>query len=228
LKFAKLQTIIRANGRADSPLAAKKETTTMIISLVSFKGGVGKTTTAIHLAAFLQRRAPTVLVDGDLNRACLGWAQRGQLPFDVIDERQTAKYLRDHTVEHTVIDTGARPAEDDLKVIVNTCDLMVIPTTPNALSLEALLPTVDAVKALGVERFKVLITMIPPYPRRDGEDARTTIDGVELPVFRVSVPRLVAYEKAALHGLPVYDVRDRHAGDAWQVYEQVAKEALKI
>lgn len=210
------------------PRAARKERA-IIISLVSFKGGVGKTTTAIHLAASLQlREQPTVLVDGDLNRACLGWSQRGKLPFDVIDERQTAKYMRDHQVEHTIIDTGARPAKDDLKVIAETCDLMIIPTTPNALSLEALLPTVDAVKLLGVERFKVLITMTPPYPRRDGDDARETINGVELPLFRVSVPRLVAYEKAALHGLPVYDVRDRHAGDAWTIYEQVAKEALKI
>ena len=40
----------------------------MIITVTSYKGGVGKTTTAIHLAAYLQTLAPTLLVDGDHGR----------------------------------------------------------------------------------------------------------------------------------------------------------------
>ena len=37
----------------------------MIIGVGNAKGGVGKTTDAIHLAAYLQTLAPTLLVDGD-------------------------------------------------------------------------------------------------------------------------------------------------------------------
>ena len=37
----------------------------MIITIASFKGGVAKTTTAVHLAAYLQDRSPTLLIDGD-------------------------------------------------------------------------------------------------------------------------------------------------------------------
>jgi len=37
----------------------------MIITLASFKGGVAKSTTAIHLAELLQESAPTLLVDHD-------------------------------------------------------------------------------------------------------------------------------------------------------------------
>ena len=38
----------------------------MIISIAGFKGGVGKTTTAVHFAAYLQQSAPTLLIDGDV------------------------------------------------------------------------------------------------------------------------------------------------------------------
>jgi hypothetical protein len=75
----------------------------MIVTLTSFKGGVGKTTTALHLAAYLQTKAPALLVDGDLNRSALDWAARGSLPFKVVDEKQGVRFARDY--EHIVIDT---------------------------------------------------------------------------------------------------------------------------
>ncbi|MEG4997774.1 ParA family protein [Microcoleus sp. B4-D4] len=57
----------------------------MIVTVASFKGGVGKTTTALHLAVYLQTKAPTLLVDGDLNRSALDWTARGSLPFQIVD-----------------------------------------------------------------------------------------------------------------------------------------------
>ncbi len=62
----------------------------MIITVASFKGGVAKTTTAVHLATCLNEKAKTLLIDGDPNRSASGWAKRGNLPFTVIDERQAA------------------------------------------------------------------------------------------------------------------------------------------
>ncbi|MEG4585371.1 AAA family ATPase [Microcoleus sp. MOSTC5] len=41
------------------------------MTVASFKGGVEKTTTALHLAAYLQSKAPALLVDSDLNRSAL-------------------------------------------------------------------------------------------------------------------------------------------------------------
>ena len=49
----------------------------MIFSVASFKGGVGKTTTAVHLAAYLQTLAPTLLLDADQTKNATAWSQRG-------------------------------------------------------------------------------------------------------------------------------------------------------
>ncbi|MEG4301816.1 ParA family protein [Microcoleus sp. D3_18a_C4] len=49
---------------------------------------MGKTTTAVHLAAYLAAKGDAILIDGDPNRSATGWAKRGQLPFEVVDERQ--------------------------------------------------------------------------------------------------------------------------------------------
>ena len=57
----------------------------MIIAVTALKGGVGKTTTAVHISAYLQTKAPTLLVDADRNRSALVWSKEEKLPFRVAD-----------------------------------------------------------------------------------------------------------------------------------------------
>ena len=194
----------------------------MIITVASFKGGVGKTTTAVHLAAYMQMKAPSLLIDGDPNRSATGWTKRGELPFRVVDERQAARHAREF--EHIIIDTQARPEESDLKELADGCDLLVIPTTPDALAIDALIQTVAALEKIGSDRYRILLTIIPPRPSHDGEEARNLMSERGLPLFKGEIPRLVAFQKAALAGRPVNMTGDARAEIAWKAYVGVGEE----
>jgi chromosome partitioning protein len=194
----------------------------MIVTIASFKGGVGKTTTAVHLAGCLSKKGSTLLVDGDPNRSCLDWAEAGALPFQTVDVMQLAKHAG--RSEHTVIDTKARPDEDDLRVLAEGCDLLVIPTTPDAMSLKATLKMLSALKQLNSNSYKILLTMIPPPPSHDGTDARNILAKNKLPVFKSQIRRYTVYKKAALQGLLVGSVKDAYAREAETDYQKLGKE----
>ena len=195
----------------------------MIVTVASFKGGVGKSTTALHLAAYFQQKADTLLVDGDLNRSALDWASRSQLPFKVVDEKQGVKFARDY--EHIVIDTPARPSPEDLKTIASGCDLLILPTSPDALALRSTLQMVDALHNLETH-YRILLTLIPPHPNRTGAEARAAIEKAGLPIFQSGIRRLAVFQKASLAGVPVNAVKDPYAAIAWKCYVGVGKEIL--
>ena len=196
----------------------------MIVTVASFKGGQAKTITAVHLAALLNEFKPALLVDGDPNRSATGWARRKGFPFKVVDERQSVRFAKEF--EHIVIDTQARPSKDDLKALADGCDQLIIPLTPDALSIDALFLITETLSKLGANRFKILLTIVPPKPARDGEEAMATLQEATLPAFKTYIRRYKVFQKAALEGVLVKDVSDDHAEDGWNDYASVAKELL--
>ena len=195
----------------------------MFITVASYKGGVGKTTTAVHLAAYLQTLAPALLIDGDPNRSATVWAKRGGFPFRIADEKEGAYQARNF--QHIVVDTEARLGSADFEALAKGCDLLVIPTVPASLDTDVLILTLGAVRKLAAGKYRVLLTKVPPAPEPDGSQLRAALQREQIPVFVAEIPRLKSFERAAAAGVPVYAVkRDAQAMRAWQGYEDAGRE----
>jgi len=193
------------------------------ITITGHKGGVGKTMTAIHLATFFSEWGRTLLVDGDPNRTALSWQQRGRLPFEVLDE---ARFFQEGSAaDYTVIDTPARPATEDLQDLAANCDLLVLPTVPDILSLE---PMLEVARQVGNASYRGLIAMAPPRPNQEGELMRQELRDNGVPVFKAMIRRTVGFQKAALAGIPIRDLPDSRQRVAWNDYKAVGDEVMEV
>lgn len=195
----------------------------MICTVTHHKGGVGKTTVAIHIAALLSTRGRTLLLDGDPNRSALAWLGRGAgLPFEVHDERMASRLVPQF--EHVVIDTEARPNQDDLKVLAKGCDLLLIPTFVDALALQPLGELVTGLSKIKGANYAVLLNAVPPGGAAD--DAAELLQADAIPVAQTRIRRFAAYVTAANQGTLVHHVKDKKAKDAWGDYLALGRELL--
>ena len=218
----------------------------MLITVTSHKGGVGKTATAVHLAAFLAREyggEEVVLVDTDPNESALDQARRGVevrgetgLPFRVVGpEEETWE-------EHIVFDSQGRLAGEDLEAALEGSDLLVVPTMPDFPELRALTrfvadvedATEDILEQARRERresdppapYRVLITMVPWYERLYSP-GRAELEDAGIPLFKAQVESRKAFKHAAALGVPVYGVKGRAARSGWEDYQRVGREVVE-
>jgi chromosome partitioning protein len=194
----------------------------IIISVVSYKGGVGKTTTAVHIAAALNRpKAAAILVDGDPNESAVAWEKRGSLPFPVIRESELAERAADY--KHIILDTPARPTPEELKTICDESDLVIIPSQPDALSLDALIKTIDSLNSINARNYKILFTLVAARSNA-GREAKQLLDELDAPYFETEIHRRAILGRAALRGVSVKIFKD--GAEAWAEFETLGKEIL--
>ena len=130
--------------------------------------------------------------------------------------------------EHLIFDTAARPDPEVLKVLADGCDMLVIPTTADGLSFDALMLTVEALRRIEATRYRILLTMTPPKPARDGEIAQEALIAQGLPVFTTTIRHLKAFKTAGTQGILVSDVKDPRAQFGWEDYVSVGGELAGV
>ena len=198
----------------------------MIITVLSHKGGVTKTTTSVHLARFLHDLAPTLLLDGDETRNALAWNARGAgFPFRVAEVELGVRLGRQY--EHVVIDTGQRQSDNDIRAAVKSSDLLIVPATPGTLDTDGLGKTIAALNKIPGVKYKVLLSRVPPDAAAEVVQLRAALASAGAEVFAGEIPRLKAFERAVDAGVTVDQVlSDRQAPRAWAAYQAIGKELI--
>lgn len=186
-----------------------------LIAAVQRKGGCGKTTTVINLAADLARRGHTVfVVDADPQASAAAWAELRKLPFTVtkrpIDDGDVRAWVTAVKALVQAVDFVLIDAPPHVDAVVGAAlaisDLALLPCGPSDLDLAGLSQTIDLVHA--VRRSKKLKVALVPT-RVDFRTVEGQELGTELAKFKEPVaPKLgdfTAFKRSFSAGVSVHD-----------------------
>src|SRR3954447_4939195 len=160
------------------------------VALVNQKGGSGKTTIALHLAAAFWQHGENVLVlDLDPQASAAEWHDARSEPLPHVESVQPARLAKviTHASEIAtgvlVLDTAPHSEAASLEA-ARCADVVLVPCQPSIMDLRAMRKTVDLLKLVRVSAVAVL-NNVPPYGGIGDEAAETITTDLGLPVCPV-------------------------------------------
>lgn len=202
----------------------------MIISFLNQKGGVGKTTLSVNVAACLARQGHRVLlIDADKQGSATTWASlRQDAPFQVVSmarsnmARDAMKLAADYT--HTVID-GPPHAEEVARSCIVASDFVALPIEPSGLSTWASDLTVRQVTE--AQEFKAALKCGFVVSRKIGKtvigrDIREMAAEAQIPVLTTEIEQRVAFAESMTMGQTIFEWAP--TGPAAREIEKLTKE----
>lgn len=175
------------------------------IALVNQKGGVGKTTLALHLAnAFHQAGIATLVLDLDAQASASEWHDARAdktLPVESIQPARLAKAhaaAKEIGTKILVLDTAPH-AESTALEAARLADLVLVPTASSIMDLRAMGKIADLLRLVKVPAFAVLNAISPQGT--DADDAAEAIVGTyQLPVSPVRLVQRKDFERCLIKG----------------------------
>ena len=191
------------------------------IAMISQKGGVGKTTLAIHLATALEAEGlQTLLVDLDPQTSAAEWkdARQAERPYVMaVPSSRLVKTLgtaRENGADVVILDTAPHSEGTALEA-ARAADLILVPCQPSIMDLRAMRKTADILSYLKKPTYAVLNEVAPQGTVAD-EAAKAITAQFNMLVCPIRLGQRVAFNRCLL------------AGQTAQEYEPQGKAAQEI
>ena len=204
-----------------------------IIAFVGNKGGAGKTTLSVNLAAGLARQASTAVVDADPQGSAYQWSvfyeSENTIPVYQATENlaDKARQLLEE-YQYVIFDCPPSVHAPQTKSVLEFGDTAVIPVQPSPVDLWATIHIEEAVTmAREVNPALRALLVINQLEIRTtlSRLVREALSEISLPVADTALRRRAIYRNSALEGKSIFDV-GRRGEDAAVELKQLIQELI--